>query len=167
MSLFSAKKSWLVQVDASAMGIGAILTGGESGKEQAILHLSQKKYPWKYSTIEKECLEIKWALDTNITYSAENLTLTLTTEHLPGYSQWRSEDTYGWDSWVTWWYLSLQPFKFDIWHKAGRQNVMSDYISWLLHIVNPGEDTSIFTIWPKVCGSLSIKSICEPSPNRS
>lgn len=52
------------------MGIGAILAGGESGKEEGILHLSLKKktfYENLVIPLLENCLAIKWALNTNIT----------------------------------------------------------------------------------------------------
>lgn len=30
------------------------------------------------------------------------------------------------------WYLSLQPSKFKVRHRPGRQNMVSDYLSWYL-----------------------------------
>ncbi|XP_055021248.1 uncharacterized protein LOC129412157 [Boleophthalmus pectinirostris] len=54
-----------VQVDASAVGLGAVLVQGEPGEERPILYLSRKLQPreTRYSAIEKEGLAIRWALD--------------------------------------------------------------------------------------------------------
>ncbi|KAJ8386134.1 hypothetical protein AAFF_G00176420 [Aldrovandia affinis] len=49
------------QVDASEMGIGAVLAQGIAEEEQPVLYLSRKLLPreTRYSTIEKECPAIK------------------------------------------------------------------------------------------------------------
>lgn len=59
------ERRFLVQVDASGVGIGAVLAQGEPGEERPVLYLSRKLLPreTRYSTIEKECLAVKWALD--------------------------------------------------------------------------------------------------------
>lgn len=56
---------FVVQVDASATGIGAVLAQGIAGEEKPVVFLSRKLMPreTRYSTIEKECLAIKWSLD--------------------------------------------------------------------------------------------------------
>ncbi|KAJ0039408.1 hypothetical protein NL108_016223 [Boleophthalmus pectinirostris] len=58
-------RRFLVQVDASEVGLGAVLAQGESGAEQPILYLSRKLLPResRYSVVEKEGLAIKWALE--------------------------------------------------------------------------------------------------------
>ncbi|KAJ8332516.1 hypothetical protein SKAU_G00423050 [Synaphobranchus kaupii] len=59
------QQRFLVPVDASGVGIGAVLAQGDPGEERPVLYLSRKLLPretW-YSAIEKECLAIKWALD--------------------------------------------------------------------------------------------------------
>ncbi|KAL0155557.1 hypothetical protein M9458_049820, partial [Cirrhinus mrigala] len=58
-------QQFLVQVDALATGLKAVLAQGSSGEERPVFFLSRKLLPWeqRYSTIEKECLAIKWALE--------------------------------------------------------------------------------------------------------
>ena len=52
-------------MDASDVGLGAVLVQGEPGEERPILFLSRKLFDRerKYSTIEEEGLAIKWAVD--------------------------------------------------------------------------------------------------------
>ncbi len=54
-------QSFLVQVDASAKGLGAVLVQGTQGNEKPIVYLSRKLLPreTRYSAVEKECLAIK------------------------------------------------------------------------------------------------------------
>lgn len=56
---------FLVQVDASEKGIGAVLAQGTAGEEKPVVFLSRKLLhrETRYSTIEKECLAIKWSLE--------------------------------------------------------------------------------------------------------
>ncbi len=56
---------FLVQVDASATGIGAVLAQGSAGEERPVVYLSRKLLPreTRYSAVEKEGLAIKWSLD--------------------------------------------------------------------------------------------------------
>lgn len=58
-------KQFIVQVDASAVGVGAVLAQGDEGEERPIAFLSRKLLlrETRYSTVEKECLAIKWALE--------------------------------------------------------------------------------------------------------
>ena len=41
---------------------------------------------------------------------------------------------------VTRWYLELQPFKFFVRHKAGKENITADYLSRLPNILAAGEE---------------------------
>ncbi|XP_054875465.1 uncharacterized protein LOC129351003 [Amphiprion ocellaris] len=56
---------FLVQTDASAVGLGAVLAQGPPGEERPVLYMSRKLLPreTRYSTVEKEGLAIKWALE--------------------------------------------------------------------------------------------------------
>lgn len=56
---------FLVQVNASATGLGAFLVQGNQGNERPVVYLSHKLLPrdTHYSAVEKECLAIKWALE--------------------------------------------------------------------------------------------------------
>uniref|UniRef100_A0A8C6LCR8 ribonuclease H n=1 Tax=Nothobranchius furzeri TaxID=105023 RepID=A0A8C6LCR8_NOTFU len=54
-----------VQTDASGVGLGAVLLQGDGEVQRPVQYISRKLFPKevKYSTIEKEALAIKWALD--------------------------------------------------------------------------------------------------------
>lgn len=56
---------FLVQVDVSDKGIGGVLAQGTLGANKPVVFLSRKLLHSKtrYSTIEKKCLTIKWALE--------------------------------------------------------------------------------------------------------
>ncbi len=55
---------FLLQTDASDRGLGAVLTREMGGEERPVLYISRKlsKRETMYSTIEKECLAIWWAV---------------------------------------------------------------------------------------------------------
>ncbi len=53
---------FLLQTDASDRGLGAVLTQEIKGEKRPVLYISRKlsKRETMYSTIEKECLAIRW-----------------------------------------------------------------------------------------------------------
>ena len=57
--------SLLVHTDASEVGLGAVLSQVQGGEEHPVMYVSRKLLPNEknYSTVEKEALAIKWALD--------------------------------------------------------------------------------------------------------
>lgn len=116
-----------VQTDASGVGLGAVLLQGEEGNQLPIQYISRKLFPRekRYSTIEKEALAIKWALDT-LKYYLIGKEFVLETDHRA--LQWihKMKDT---NARITRWYLSLQPFCFKIQYKPGHTNVIADFLS--------------------------------------
>lgn len=128
------KKQFLVQVDASKSGLGAVLVQGDPGEEHPILYLSRKLLPREtnYSTVEKEALAIKWALE-KLRYYLLGREFVLETDHraLTWIQSMKDHN-----SRLTRWYLSLQPFRFTIRHRPGTFNVVADYLSRLPHIAN-------------------------------
>lgn len=101
-----------VQTDALGVGLGAVLLQGEGEYCRPVQYISRKLFPreTKYSTIEKEALAIKWALDT-LRYYLIGKEFTLETDHRA--LQWlnRMKDS---NARSTRWALSLQPFKFQV-----------------------------------------------------
>lgn len=128
---------FLVQVDASSVGIGAVLAQGKPGEERPVLYLSRKLLPreQRYSTIEKECLAIKWALE-SLRYYLLGREFDLDTDHraLTWIQTMKDHNAR-----VTRWYLALQPYRFQIRHKSGKQNLLADYLSRLPMLCNLGE----------------------------
>ncbi|KAI5616012.1 hypothetical protein C0J50_10699 [Silurus asotus] len=113
-------------VNASAVGIGAVLTQGEEGNQRPVAFLSRKLLPreTRYSTIEKECLAIKWALE-SLKYYLLGREFTLETDHRALTWIHTMKDH---NARVTRWYLSLQPYNFRIRHRPGKQNLTADYL---------------------------------------
>ncbi len=118
---------FLLQTDASDRGLGAVLSQEMEGEERPVLYISRKlsKREAMYSTIEKECLAIRWAVLT-LRYYLLGREFTLCSDHAP--LQWlhRMKDT---NARITRWYLALQPFKFKVIHRPGAQMAVADFLS--------------------------------------
>lgn len=103
---------FIVQTDASGVDLGVVLLQGEGENRKPVQYISRKLFPreTKYSTVEKEALAIKWALDT-LRYYLIGKEFTLETDHRA--LQWlqRMKNS---NARITRWALSLQPFKFEI-----------------------------------------------------
>ncbi|KAG7478604.1 inhibitor of nuclear factor kappa-B kinase subunit beta [Solea senegalensis] len=132
------KQRFLVQVDASAIGLGAVLAQGIPGEEFPILYLSRKLQPreTRYSTVEKEGLAIKWTLE-SLRYYLLGREFDLETDHraLTWINTMKDHN-----SRLTRWYLSLQPFRFSIRHRSGKINVVADCLSRLPYTDNLPEE---------------------------
>ncbi|KAL1246972.1 hypothetical protein QQF64_034274 [Cirrhinus molitorella] len=128
---------FLVQVDASATGVGAVLAQGEVGAEKPVVYISRKLLPreTRYSTVEKECLATKWSLE-SLRYYLLGREFDLETDHRALTWIQTMKDH---NSRVMRWYLSLQPYKFKVRHRPGRQNVVADYLSRYPNSTQPRE----------------------------
>lgn len=58
-------KPFTLQTDASERGLGAVLLQGSKGDQHLVAFIIRKLFPRdvRYSTVEKEVLAVKWALD--------------------------------------------------------------------------------------------------------
>ena len=124
-----------VQTDASGVGLGAVLLQGEVGEQKPVVYLSRKLFPreLRYSTVEKECLALKWAVD-SLKYYLMGKDFILETDHRALKWLHRMKDT---NSRVTRWYLALQPFNFEVRYRAGPENTTADYLSRVFEDENP------------------------------
>ncbi|XP_028437739.1 uncharacterized protein LOC114558153 [Perca flavescens] len=120
-------EQFILQTDASDRGLGAVLLQGPPGDRHPVAYISRKMFPRevRYSTVEKEALAIKWALD-SLRYYLLGREFTLETDHKA--LQWmeRMKDSNGR---ITRWYLALQTFRFNIQHIPGKNNLTADYLS--------------------------------------
>ena len=116
-----------LQTDASSRGLGAVLSQQVEGADRPVVYISRKlsDRETRYSTIEKECLAIRWAVDA-LRYYLLGRSFTLCSDHAP--LQWlhRMKDA---NARITRWYLALQPFKFKVIHRPGSQMVVADFLS--------------------------------------
>ena len=97
------------------------------GIDRPVLFISRKlsEREARYSTIERECLAIRWAVD-SLRYYLLGRAFTLCSDHAP--LQWlhRMKDA---NARITRWYLALQPFNFRVIHRPGAQMAVADFLS--------------------------------------
>uniref|UniRef100_W5NNB8 Reverse transcriptase RNase H-like domain-containing protein n=1 Tax=Lepisosteus oculatus TaxID=7918 RepID=W5NNB8_LEPOC len=140
-------KPFMVQTDASDTGIGAILSQDFEGLEHPILYISRKLNPAEkhYSTIEKECLAIKWALD-YLKYYLLGRQFILYTDHAP--LTWMLQNMDKNDR-ITRWGLSLQRCQFQTVYRPGRKQGNVDALSRM--------DCLFFSRSPEVRADLRVR----------
>ena len=118
---------FVLQTDASDRGLGGVLLQGPPEDRHPVAYISRKMVPRevRYSTVEKEALAIKWALD-SFKYYLLGREFVLETDHRA--LQWlaRMKDTNGR---ITRWYLALQPYRFAVAHIPGKSNATADFLS--------------------------------------
>ncbi|TKS64962.1 Retrovirus-related Pol polyprotein from transposon 412 [Collichthys lucidus] len=117
----------LERTDASGRGLGAVLSQQVRGVDRPVLYISRKlsEREARYSTVERECLAIRWAVGA-LRYYLLGRPFTLCSDHAP--LQWlhRMKDA---NARITRWYLALQPFKFTVVHRPGAQMAVADFLS--------------------------------------
>lgn len=120
-------KQFILQTDASDIGLGAVLSQMKEGVEHPLLYLSRKMLPRerRYAVVEKECLAVKWAIE-SLKYYLLGRKFILVTDHAP--LKWMKENKER-NARVTRWFLALQPYKFEIEHRSGSQNANADGLS--------------------------------------
>ncbi len=114
------EKMFTVQTDASQHGIGAVLLQEEQGQLKPVLYISRKLLPREvnYSTVEKECLAVKWTLD-SLRYYLLGRKFRLETDHRALAWLGHMRDT---NARITRWFLAMQPFDFEVLYRSGSQN---------------------------------------------
>lgn len=121
-------KSFILQTDASNIGIGSvILQNSEDGEKYPVAFASRKLLPreTRYSTIEKECLAIVWSITKfeEYLYGKEFI---LETDHQP--LQYLKTNQYQ-NGRIMRWALILQPYRFTVKAIKGTENVGADFLS--------------------------------------
>lgn len=121
------KKEFVVQTDASDVGLGAVLSQEVGGEEHPVTYLSRKLSPAErnYSIVERECLAIKWALE-SLKYYLLGRSFRLITDHSPLTWMCQAKER---NARVTRWFLTLQNFKFTVEHRAGKLQGNADALS--------------------------------------
>ena len=121
-------KPFVLQTDASDRGIGAVLSQqDDDGNDLPVAYFSRKLLPRevRYSTVEKECLAIKLGIETFKVYLLGRQ-FTIQTDHraLMWLNKLKEKNAR-----LTRWSLALQPYTFEIVHRAGTANGNADGLS--------------------------------------
>lgn len=127
LKLPNFNESFVLQTDASEGGVGSVLFQYEGDKKMPIAYASRKlkKNELNYSTIEKECLGIVWAVQkfSRYLYGRE---FCLETDHQPLTYLNTSKVA---NARLMRWALSLQPYRFKVVAIKGSENIGADYLS--------------------------------------
>lgn len=124
---------FVLQTDASGYGIGAVLTQQLDGEEKVICFLSRSltKQERNFSTTERECLSVIWAVE-KLRHYLEGTHFTVVTDHASLIWLNRLKDPTGR---LARWAIRLQPFNYTIIHRKGKENIVPDYLSRSVPIV--------------------------------
>ena len=121
-------KTFILQTDASAYGLGYVLNQLHSqGEEHPIAFASKKLLASErnYSAIEREALAIVKGVQHFRTYLEGN-PFTIQTDHNPLTHLNNLKDSHGR---LARWALALQPYLFKVEHRSGRANLNADGLS--------------------------------------
>ena len=119
-------QSFVLRTDASDQGVGAVLLQ-EKDKLHPVAYASRKlsSAEGKYSTVEKECLAVVWAVDKfqQYLYGQEFI---LETDHQPLKYLKTAKNT---NNRLMRWSLHLQSYSFSVRVIPGKDNVGADFLS--------------------------------------
>ena len=126
-------KTFVVRTDASDVGLGAILLQEHQGILHPIAYASKKLAPRErnYSTIERECLAIVWAIQKFEMYLF-NKSFVIQTDHQPLAYVNRAKTL---NKRIMGWAMVLQEYRYRVEAIPGKDNVGPDYLSRV-----PGHD---------------------------
>ena len=127
MSNLDPTKTFVIQTDASDIGVGAVLSQGQ--EDRPIAYFSQKllEREQKYSVVEKECLAVVLGIRAFEVYLLGR-SFVLQTDHraLKWLQSFKEKN-----SRLARWSLALQPFNFVVQHRKGTENANADALSRL------------------------------------
>lgn len=121
------RRPFTLQTDASAFGIGAVLTQEFEDGEKVIAFLSRSltRQERAYTTTERECLAVIWAMEKLRPY-LDGLRFTVITDHHSLLWLDRLKNPTGR---LARWAVRMQGFDFEIIHRKGKDHVVPDFLS--------------------------------------
>lgn len=120
-------RPFVIQADASDYGLGAVLSQNFPEGERVVSFISRSLTGGerKYSTTEKECLAVLWAIEKFRPY-VEATRFTVITDHFALLWLNNLKDPSGR---LARWCVKLQQYDFDIIHRRGKEHVVPDALS--------------------------------------
>lgn len=127
-------KKFTIQCDASNFGIGAALTQQFGDWEKVVCYLSQSltRPERNFSTTEKECLAVLWAIEKLRPY-IEGSHFKVITDHYLLLWLRKLQNPSGR---LARWSVHLQQYDFEIIHRKGKEHLVLDGLSRSVPIVN-------------------------------
>lgn len=116
-----------VQTDASAFALGAVLTQSYEDGDRVICYLSRTltRQEQNFSTTERECLAVIWAIEKLRPYLEGQKFSVITDHHSLVWLQ-NLKDPVGR---LARWALRLQSYDYEIIHRKGKEHVVPDFLS--------------------------------------
>lgn len=116
-----------IQTDASGYGIGAVLTQQHPDGERVIAYLSRSllRAERNYTTTERECLAVLWAIEKLRPY-VEGSHFKVITDHYSLVWLNRLQSPSGR---LARWAVKLQQYDFEIIHRKGKEHIVPDALS--------------------------------------
>lgn len=120
-------KPFYLQTDASNVGLGSVLFQREGNQEKVIAFRSRSLSPHEknYTTTEKECLAVVWAIQRNLEY-LEGIPFTVITDHIALKWIFKLPNPTGR---LGRWSMELRNHDFTVEYRKGKQNVVPDTLS--------------------------------------
>ena len=120
-------KDFVLRTDASATGMGGVLLQEKDGLLHPVTYVSKKfsDTQLRYSTIERECLAIVWAMS-KLSRFLTGRQFVLQTDHRPLTFLKESKTK---NNRLLRWALAIQEFQFTVKHIEGTKNVLADLLS--------------------------------------
>lgn len=118
---------FIVHTDASGFGLGAVLTQEINGESKVVAYLSRSlnRCERNYSTTERECLAVLWAIDKLRPY-LEGMKFTVVTDHASLVWLHNLKDPTGR---LARWAMKMQQHDFEIIHRKGKEHLLPDWLS--------------------------------------
>ena len=131
LKLANLDQEFIIQSDASGYAIGATLMQKENGVNRPVMYASRQLLPreQKYTTGEKECLAVVFAVDKFQRY-LKGKEFVIESDHRPLQVLNEVSST---NPRVMRWALLLQGYKFRLNYIPGRDNLIADYLSRQSH----------------------------------
>ncbi|KAG5886535.1 hypothetical protein JTB14_002032 [Gonioctena quinquepunctata] len=130
---------FVVQTDASGFGIGAVLTQPHPEGDKVISYLSRSlsRQERNFTTTERECLAVLWAVEKLRPY-LEGVPFSVITDHYSLLWLHNLKDLTGR---LARWSVRLQQYDFKILHRKGKEHVVPDTLSRSVPVVDSVEVT--------------------------